>query len=70
MHNRKFKLNDITQQWEPNELVEIDEEKLGVLRVSKWSKLHFKKYYEEEFSLIKVERLNRKKPVRIIVPSG
>lgn len=60
-HGRKFKLNAQAQQWEPDEVVEIEEEKLGILRVSKWSKLHFKKYYEGEFSLIKVERLNRKK---------
>lgn len=60
-HGRKFKVNDEATWWQADFIVEINDSKLGLIRVSKWQKLHFKTAYQQQLSLIKVERLNHKK---------
>lgn len=67
-HGEKFKLNDSSSQREADEIIEINDEKQGLLRISKWQNLHFKTAAERKLSLIKVERLNQKKTGRYSRP--
>jgi len=60
-HGQKFKINDQNYWWKADEIVELEDQKLGLIRVSKWQKLHFRTASHQKLSLIKVERLNLKK---------
>lgn len=60
-HDRKFKVNDSNTWWSANETVEVDEPKLGKVRISQWQDLHFRTSASHDMSLIQVERLNPKK---------
>jgi hypothetical protein len=60
-HDRKFKVNDSNTWWSANETVEVDDPKLGKLRISQWQDLHFRTSASNDMSLIQVERLNLKK---------
>lgn len=60
-HGAKYKLNDPCTWWQADEIVEINDPSLGLIRISKWQKLHFRKASKEKLSLIKVERLKLKK---------
>lgn len=40
-HDKKFKVNDQTTWWSADETVEIEDPKLGKLKVSRWDNLHF-----------------------------
>jgi len=57
-HNKKFKVNDPNTWWKAHETVEIDDSKLGKLKISQWQELHFRSSASEDMSLIRVERLN------------
>lgn len=59
-HGQKFKLNDPSTWWTPDETVEIDDPKLGKLRLNQWNDVHFRTSSSHNMSLIQVERLNRK----------
>ncbi len=59
-HDKKFKVNDPTTWWSANEVVEVDDPKLGLLRISQWKDLHFRTSSSHDMSLIQVERLNPK----------
>ena len=59
-HDKKFKLNDQTTWWSADEIVEIDDWKLGKLRISQWKSLHFRTSASHDMSLIQVDRLNAK----------
>ncbi len=59
-HARKFKVNDSKTWWSANETVEVDDSKLGKLKISKWDNLHFRTSASYDLSLIRVERLNTK----------
>ncbi len=59
-HDQKFKVNDPTTWWQANEIVEVDDSKLGKLKISKWDNLHFRSSPAHDMSLIQVERLNQK----------
>ena len=65
-HGQKFKVNDPKTWSDVDETVEINDSKLGQLRISQWKNLHFRSSAAHDMSLIKVERLNsrnlRKKP--------
>jgi hypothetical protein len=56
-HGQKFKVNDPTTWWSANQTVEIDDPKLGSLRIQKWNDLHFRTSPSTQMSLIKVEKL-------------
>jgi hypothetical protein len=56
-HGDKFKLNDQATWTKPIETVEINDDKLGKIKVSLWSKLHFRNSSSISMSLILVERL-------------
>ena len=57
-HGQKLKVNDPTTWWEADEIVEVDDPKLGRLKISQWKKLHFRSSPSEDMSLIRVERLD------------
>lgn len=56
-HGQKFKVNDPTTWWDANQTVEVDDRKLGSLRIQKWDDLHFRTSPSTHMSLIKVEKL-------------
>ena len=60
-HGAKFKLNDQTTHIDADEVVFVKDDSLGLIKISKWKNLHFRNAYSEKLSLIKVERLKKKK---------
>jgi hypothetical protein len=60
-HGHKFKINDPQTHLPPQQQIEIEDPKLGLIRVSQWQNLHFYNAPSRPLSLIKVERLNLKK---------
>jgi hypothetical protein len=56
-----LKVNDPTTWWEADEIVEVNDPKLGRLKISQWKELHFRSSAAHDMSLIRVERLNRKR---------
>lgn len=60
-HGQKFKVNDPTTWWEADEIVEVDDPKLGRLKISQWKELHFRSSSSQDMSLIRVERLNSRR---------
>lgn len=59
-HDKKFKVNDQTTWWSADETVEIEDSKLGKLKISKWDDLHFRSSASYDMSLIQVQRLDSK----------
>jgi hypothetical protein len=57
LHGDKFKLNDPETWKEPVETLEVDDPKLGRLRISLWENLHLRKASKHPMSLLRVERL-------------
>ncbi len=57
-HGKKFKLNDSTTWWSADEIVEVENPKLGKLRISRWGELHLRSSSSHEMSLIQVQRLD------------
>lgn len=58
VHGDKFKLNDITTWWTPNHMLEVNDPKLGQLRLRLWQNLHFQQSALHPMHLIQVERLD------------
>lgn len=56
-HGRKFKLNDSSTWWEADQVLEVDDSKLGHLRVRRWQNLHFSGSASHSMQLILVERI-------------
>jgi hypothetical protein len=67
-HGQKFKVNDPETWWKADETVEVDDPKLGRLKISQWKELHFRSSPSENMSLIQVERLNSKKESQKLRP--
>ena len=59
-HDQKFKVNDQTTWWAASSTVEIEDSKLGKLKISQWNDLHFRSSPCDDMSLIQVERLSLK----------
>jgi hypothetical protein len=57
-HGRKFKVNDPTTWWKADKTVEVDDPKLGKIKISQWQESHFRSSASHDMSLIQVERLN------------
>lgn len=55
-HGDKLKLNDSSTWSQPVERLEVDDPKLGQVRIWLWQNLHFCKASEHPMSLLKVER--------------
>lgn len=60
IHGDKFKLNDHFTWTEPAETLEVNDPKLGRIRVCLWHNLHFKSAPRHSMSLIRVERLEQR----------
>lgn len=60
-HGHKFKLNELSSHLPTDEIVEVNDESLGLIKISKWNNLHFRNAYKQKLSLIRVERLEEKK---------
>jgi hypothetical protein len=58
VHGDKFKLNDSTTWWLPDQTIEVNHPKLGQLRLRLWCALHFQQSAQHSMNLIRVERLN------------
>ena len=58
VHGDKFKLNDLTTWWTPNHMLEVNDPKLGQLRLRLWQNLHFQQSALHPMHLIQVERLD------------
>ena len=58
VHGDKFKLNDPETWWTPEQLVEVKDPKLGLLRLRLWHNLHFQQSAKHPMHLIQLERLN------------
>lgn len=56
-HGAKFKLNDATTWWPPDEDIEVEDAKWGRLRLRLWRTLHLRQAALQSLSLIQVERL-------------
>jgi hypothetical protein len=61
-HGRKFKLNDPSTWWEADEVLEVDDSKLGHLLVRRWQNLHFSDSASHSMQLILVERIDSVAP--------
>ena len=57
VHGEKFKLNDPTTWATPAQVVEVDDPKLGRVRVQMWHQLHFRSSPKHPMTLFRVERL-------------
>ena len=58
IHGNKFKLNDPTTWWTPNQVLDLLDPKLGQLRIDLWHDLHFQESAKHPMHLILVERIN------------
>jgi hypothetical protein len=59
-HEKKFKVNDPTTWWSASSTIEIEDPKLGKLKLSRWDNLHFRSSASHDMSLIQVQRLDSK----------
>ncbi|HEY9836882.1 MAG TPA: NF041680 family putative transposase [Vampirovibrionales bacterium] len=57
-HGEKFKLNDPSSWDTPAQSLEIDDPKLGTLRITWWQDKHFKAAATQTMQILRVERLN------------
>ncbi|MEH2306084.1 MAG: transposase [Nostoc sp.] len=67
-HGDKFKLNDPSTWSEVTQSLEVNHSKLGRVKVSLWSNLHFRKTATRPMSLIRVERLDDLGNLRVSKP--
>lgn len=58
VHGDKFKLGDSNTGWQPDEDIEVEDLKLGRLRLRMWHDLHLKQAATHQVSLIQLERLD------------
>ena len=58
VHGDKFKLNDPTTWWTPNQILEVLDPKLGRLCLRLWCNLHFQQSTKTNMHVIQVERLD------------
>jgi DDE superfamily endonuclease len=61
-HGDKFKLNDPTTWWQPDETQQVEDDQWGPLRLQLWHGLHLRQAANQGLSLIRVERLD---PTRV-----
>jgi len=67
-HGHKMKLND-PQTWRvPTETVEVEDAKLGRVRVTRWSQYHFRQSAQRPMEIIRVEVLEPKQGKRHFKP--
>ncbi len=57
-HGHKFKLNEPETWLSSDEIVEIEDQKLGQIKIQAWHQFHFRQAAEQKLSLIRVEQLD------------
>ena len=57
-HGHKLKLNDPETWLTEDEILELEDLKLGSIKIQAWHKFHFRQAASEKLSLIRVEQLN------------
>ncbi|MDJ0591042.1 MAG: transposase [Pleurocapsa sp. MO_226.B13] len=57
-HGHKMKLNDPETWLTEDELIEIEDPKLGQIKIQAWHQFHFQPAAEHKLSLIRVEQLD------------
>lgn len=67
-HGAKFKLNEPTTWSQATSVLEVNDLKLGRVRVLLWQDLHFRKAATRSMSLLKVERLDEHGNLRVLKP--
>jgi hypothetical protein len=67
-HGHKMKLNDPATWCLPTDTVEVDDPKLGRVRVTRWSEYHFRQSPKRVMELIRVEVLEPKQGKRRLQP--
>jgi hypothetical protein len=68
LHGAKFKLNDPKTWTDAVEELEVDDPKLGRIRIRLWQNLHFRQAAKHPMMLLRVERLNRQGSQQIPKP--
>jgi hypothetical protein len=58
IHGDKFKLNDSTTWWTPDQILEVDDSKMGRLCIRLWCNLHFQQSPKHSMNLIQIQRLD------------
>jgi len=58
VHGDKFKLNDSTTWWTPDQILEVNDPKMGRLYLRLWCNLHFQHSAKHPMHLIQVERFD------------
>ena len=67
-HGAKFKLNQSTTWVEVASVLEVNDPKMGQVKVSLWENLHFRKAADRPMSLLLVERLDENGNLRVLKP--
>lgn len=67
-HGAKFKLNEPSTWGEAASVLELNDPKLGRVKVSLWKNLHFRKAAYRSMSLLRVERLDEHGNLRVLKP--
>lgn len=57
-HGHKFKLNAPESYPEPSEQLELEDSKLGQVRVTRWHRFHFRNSAHREMDIIRIEIVN------------
>lgn len=68
IHGNKFKLNDPETWIEPAQTIDVNDSKLGFLRICVWHDFHFRGAALHSISLVLVERLNEDGSKRVVKP--
>lgn len=68
LHGDKFKLNDPQTWTEPTQTLNINDPKLGKLRIRVWDNLHFRGAALHPMDIVLVERLNENGSLRVVKP--
>lgn len=58
IHGDKFKLNDSSTWWTPDQIIEVNDLKMGRLSIRLWCNLHFQQSKEHPMNLIQIQRLD------------
>jgi hypothetical protein len=58
IHGDKFKLNDSSTWWTPDQTIEVNDTKIGRLSIRVWCHLHFQQSKDHSMNLIQIQRLD------------
>lgn len=68
LHGDKFKLNDCNTWFEATQTMNLDDPKLGRLRIHLWQNLHFRGAAKHPMSLVLVERMAQNGSAKVFKP--